>query len=190
MYKNKLSAFIFILIIVFLISIATGGCSIFEKLKEIVPSETEENIEELEDKIDEVIGLSEDQARVTSIFGNPDEFVIVFSQNGEYSRAETWLFEEMEVSFTFLDGEYDTSDKVITAKLENDNFDIKPEDFAITMSPDEINNLIGEIGIEKIDPETNLKVLTFGEGVITCTFDPDDSLLIVIRMRRVLPDEG
>ena len=144
----------------------------------------------LEDKIDEVIELSEDQARVTSIFGYPDEFVIVFDKSGEYSRAETWLFKEMEVSFTFLDGKYNTSDKVVTAKLENDNFDIKPEDFAITMSPDEINNLIGEIGIEEMDPETNLKVLTFGEGVITCTFDPDDSLMIVFRMRRVLPDEG
>ena len=139
---------------------------------------------------DEVVGLSEDQARVSSIFGDPDEFVIVFDKSGEYKRAETWLFKEMEVSFTFLDGKYNASGKVITAKLENDNYNIKPEDFTITMSSDEINDLIGEIGIEEIDPETNLKVITFGEGVITCTFDPDDSLMTVFRMRRVLPNEG
>ena len=152
------------------------------------PFKSTSEAEEVEE--DEVIGLSEDQARVASIFGDPDEFVVAFNQSGEYKRAETWLFKEMEVSFTFLDGEYYASDKVITAKLENDNYNVKSGDFTAVMSPDEINNLIGEIGIEEIDPETNLKVLTFGEGIITCTFDSDDSLMIVFRMRRVLPDEG
>ena len=138
----------------------------------------------------EDIELSEGKERVTSLFGYPDEFVIVFDQSSEYKRAETWLFEEMEASFTFLDGKYNASDKVITAKLENDNYNVKPGDFKADMSPDEINDLIGEIGIEEIDPEKNLKVLTFGEGIITCTFDSDDSLIIVSRMRRVLQDEG
>ena len=39
--------------------------------------------------------FSNNQIRLISMFGYPDEFVIIFNDEGENERAETWIYEAM-----------------------------------------------------------------------------------------------
>lgn len=127
--------------------------------------------------------LSYDQKRLLSIFGYPDEFFIVFDEEQDKLRVETWLYQPMEASFTFEDGIYKQWHRVITDKLLSDSYTVKPEDFVYEMNPDEVRCLIGEDGYEYIDSETGLKVLVFGQAQIVCSFNDDDNLIAVARAR-------
>ncbi len=132
--------------------------------------------------------LGSDQERLLSIFGYPDEFIIVFDLDNEKTRIETWLYEDMESSYTFISGEYNSSDRVITDELLSDDFDINPEDFVYGMSPDEVNRLLGDEGIVEVDNDTNLKTITYGEGLIVCNFTADEALVSVLRARGIRSD--
>jgi len=122
------------------------------------------------------------------MFGYPDEFMIVFDQDNENTRIETWLYEDMESSYTFVSGKYNSSDKVITDKLLSDDFNINPEDFVYGMSPDEVNHLLGDEGIVEVDSDTNLKTLTYREGLIVCSFTADEALVSILRARGIRSD--
>jgi hypothetical protein len=178
MKKNKL--YILISTIIFLISLAT----VFSQCKqpEIKP------VEEVKELAKEE--LSYDQKRLLSMFGYPDEFIVVFDEENNNLRVEIWIYEAMESSFTFEGGKYDSRDRVITPNLSSDSYDIKPQDFVYAMSPDEVCYLMGENGEEIIDPTTGYKVLIFGEGIIACTFNLDDALINVARLRKVITTEG
>jgi len=132
--------------------------------------------------------LSSDQERLLSMFGYPDEFMIVFDQDNENTRIETWLYEDMESSYTFISGKYNSSDKVVTDKLLSDDFNINPEDFVYGMSPDEVNHLLGDEGIVEVDSDTNLKTLTYREGLIVCSFTADEALVSILRARGIRSD--
>lgn len=127
-----------------------------------------------------------DQERLISMFGYPDEFVIIFDEGDSNSRIETWIYEGMEASFIFKDGKYFNGDRVITSDLAPDGYDVRPQDFVYAMSPDELNSLIGEIGKETIEENTGLKVLNFGSGIIVSMFNSDDVLVGVSRTRKIV----
>ena len=132
--------------------------------------------------------LSEEQQKLINTYGYPDEFIVVFDQDNENTRTETWLFEDMEVSYTFTGGKYNSSDRVITNELLSDDYEIRPEDFVYNMKPEDINNLLGDEGVVETDPDTDYKIITYGEGLIVCTFDADDAFLNILRAREIRSD--
>ncbi len=126
-----------------------------------------------------------DQERLISMFGYPDEFVIIFDEGDNNSRIETWIYESMEASFVFKDGEYLNGNKVTTSDLAPDNYDLRPQDFVYAMSPHQLTSLIGETGEETIENNTGLKVLNFGSGIIIGMFNSEDALVGVSRTRKI-----
>lgn len=131
--------------------------------------------------------MSPDQKKVLSIFGYPDEFVIIFNPEGDIQRAETWIYEAMESSFSFADGDYEESERIITDKFTDDIYLIGPEDIYFSMSPAELRALLGEEGEEFLDRATGLKLISFGQGIIAATFQ-EDKLINLARLRKVEGD--
>ena len=112
----------------------------------------EEDLEETEEEEKEQIielpkeELTEDQLQVLSMLGYPDEYVIIFDEGNDNIRIEVWVFEAMQSSFLFEKGKYSGSEMVITPILLPDNYNIRPEEFVYSMTPDEVELIIGEIG--------------------------------------------
>jgi len=187
--KRKISGFkIFIVLILSIVGLSIVVLSVLYIFTDYLRVREATISEESQDQYlqeGEEIGLSEDQERIISIFGYPDEFVIVFDQDNKNLRIETWLYEDMKSSYTFMSGEYNSSDRVITDELLSDDFDINPEDFVYGMSPEEVNHLLGEEGIVEIDSDTNLKTITYGEGLIVCKFTADEALVSILRAKRI-----
>ena len=134
--------------------------------------------------------LSQEQQELIGTFGYPEEFFIMFNLENEKSRLETWLYKDMEVSFTFTEGKYNSSNRVVTDELLPDDYEIGPEDFVSGMKPEDIDDLLDDSGIVKVDSDTNFIVITYGEGLIVCTFDADETFLNILRGRRIRPDRG
>ena len=128
--------------------------------------------------------LSTDQKKLVSLIGYPDVFTVIFDEENNNIRLEIWIYEALSSSYNFIDGVFRGREKNITAELEPDKYNIKPDDFSYEMTPDQVNNLIGESGVEAVLPETELKLLIFGNGLIYCTFNPDNLLVGVARIRR------
>ena len=188
-----LSGFLSLIIIISVAFLLLSGCSCSKETTSTKSKTTQSATTEarVTQDIEEFIegDLSPDQKELVSMLGYPDEFVIMFDEGNNNLRIETWIYEAMESSFTFLDGKFDNRDTSIPADLASDNYDIKPEDFIYGMSPGEVNNLIGEDGEEIINPETGLKILVFGEGIIFCTFNPYDTLINIARVKKIVSKE-
>jgi len=134
--------------------------------------------------------LSDDQLLLLSIFGYPDEYVIIFDEENNNKRVEVWIFEAMQSSFLFEGGVYSSSEVVITPELLPDNYDIRPEEFVYSMTPDEVEYLVGEEGYQLIETNTGLKSIIYGDGSIVCTFNTGDLLVYVSRSKKVEITEG
>ena len=151
----------------------------------------EVDLEETEEEADEQITelpkeeLTEDQLQVLSMLGYPDEYVIVFDEGNDNIRVEIWVFEAMQSSFLFEGGKYSGSEMVITPILLPDNYNIRPEEFVYSMTPDEVGLLIGEDGYQITETNTGLKTIIYGEGNIVCTYNTDDLLVFVSRSKKV-----
>jgi len=133
--------------------------------------------------------LSPDQEKLISVFGYPDEFIIIFNHGGDVSRIETWVYEAMKSYFTFEDGIYIEGDRFVTAEFKDDSYDVTPQDFIEGMTPIQVEQLLGETGIKIRDSETGFMVLAFGQGIISCTFDSGNNLLNVARLRESFNDQ-
>jgi hypothetical protein len=206
MRKNSIYIVIAILAIASLLSVAVScGQLSFPVVTEEEPEETEEagkddteeNAEEapasdVEDKIFDLPEekLSDDQLLLLSIFGYPDEYVIIFDEENNNKRVEVWIFEAMQSSFLFEGGVYSSSEVVITPELLPDNYDIRPEEFVYSMTPDEVEYLVGEEGYQLIETNTGLKSIIYGDGSIVCTFNTGDLLVYVSRSKKVEITEG
>ncbi|MCJ7471573.1 MAG: hypothetical protein MUP02_02025 [Actinobacteria bacterium] len=148
-------------------------------------------LEETEEEVDEQITelpkeeLSDDQLQVLSMFGYPDEYVIVFDEGNNNIRIDIWIFEAMQSSFFFEGGKYSGSEMVITPILLPDNYNIRPEEFVYPMTPDEGGLLIGEDGYQITETNTGIKTIIYGEGIIVCTYNTDDLLVYVSRSKNV-----
>ncbi|GAG55422.1 unnamed protein product, partial [marine sediment metagenome] len=93
--------------------------------------------------------------------------------------------EAMQSSFLFEGGKYTSSEMVITPKLLPDNYNLRPEDFVYSMTPEEVGYLIGEDGYQITETNTGLKTIIYGEGNIVCTYNTDDLLVYVSRSKEV-----
>jgi hypothetical protein len=133
--------------------------------------------------------MSDDQLKLLSMFGYPDEFYIAFSDEGENIRAETWIYQAIEAYFIFVDGVYDSGDRIVKGNYVEDGYYINPEDLVYGMSSEEVRFLIGEDGIEFIDPDTNIKSVSFGIGTIVAVFNPEDELMSFARFRQIESNE-
>lgn len=133
--------------------------------------------------------LSDEQKRLLSSFGYPDEFVIIFDKQQEVTRVETWFYQAMESCFKFKNGEYIGYKRAITGDIESEVNDIRPEDFVFAMSPDMIKKLVGSQKVyEYTEPQTNFKLLIFEEKQLLCTFSDKDELINVIKSKKTLVD--
>jgi len=156
----------------------------------------EEDLEETEEEEDKQItelpkeALTDDQLQVLSMLGYPDEYVIIFDEGNDNIRIEIWVFEAMQSSFLFEGGKYTSSEIVITPVLLPDDYNIRPEEFVYSMTPDEVGYLIGEDGYQITETNTGLKTIIYGEGNIVCTYNTDDSLIYVSRSKKVEIIEG
>ena len=148
---------------------------------------SEEEVSEEEEQIIELPKeeLTDDQLQLLSMFGYPDEYVIVFDEGNNNIRIEVWIFEAMQSSFTFEGGKYSGSEMVITPMLLPDNYNIRPEEFVYPMTPDEVGLLIGEDGYQITETNTGIKTIIYGEGIIVCTYNTDDLLVYVSRSKNV-----
>ncbi|GAG55427.1 unnamed protein product, partial [marine sediment metagenome] len=129
--------------------------------------------------------LTDDQLQVLSMLGYPDEYMIIFDEGNDNIRIEVWIFEAMQSSFLFEGGKYTSSEMVITPKLLPDNYNLRPEDFVYSMTPEEVGYLIGEDGYQITETNTGLKTIIYGEGNIVCTYNTDDLLVYVSRSKEV-----
>ncbi len=132
--------------------------------------------------------LGPDQKRLISMFGYPDQFIIIFDEGNSNLRIDTWMYEDMEACFIFEDGKYSDVGEFIIDDTENDSYNIAPEDFTYAMTPEQVEKLIGEKGAENIDESTDLNVLTFGDGIIICVFNPDNCLINIARQKKISTD--
>jgi hypothetical protein len=200
MRRNKIYIVIAILAVVSIFSVAVScGQLSFPavteaELEETGKDNTEEtskeapdSIEEEEEEEEQIFDLpeeklSDDQLLLLSIFGYPDEYVIIFDEWNNNKRAEVWIFEAMQSSFLFEGGEYSSSEVVITPELLQDNYNIRPEQFVYSMTPDEVEYLVGEEGYQIIETNTGLSIV--------CTYNADDLLVYVSRSKKVEITEG
>ncbi len=200
---------IIVLILVFVIDITnlTGRVQSITKIEKVERPETDDLIEtEKDDLIKTIIAteeeeegqiaelpkeeLSDDQLQVLSMLGYPDEYVIIFDEGNSNKRIEVWIFEAMQSSFLFEGGKYTSSEMVITPTLLPDNYNIRPEEFVYSMTPEEVGYLIGDDGHQIIEINTGLKTIIYGDGIIVCTYNTDDMLIYVSRSKKVEIAEG
>lgn len=200
---------VIVLILVFAIDITnlTGRVQSIAETEKVEETETDDFIEtETDDLIKTIIAtekeedgqiaelpkeeLSDDQMQVLSMLGYPDEYVIIFDEGNSNKRIEVWIFEAMQSSFLFEGGKYVGSELVITPKLLPDNYNIRPEEFVYSMTPEEVGYLIGDDGHQIIEINTGLKTIIYGDGIIVCTYNTDDLLVYVSRSKKVEIAEG
>jgi hypothetical protein len=91
-------------------------------------------------------GLSDDQAEVRDLFGAPAQFSISYQPQGEaggYVRSEVWRYPELKKEVTFLAGRiFSTEDYEPQAGLVPT--ELRPEQFDLTSSVDDINTALNE----------------------------------------------
>ena len=171
-----------------------------EKVEEVETDDLKETVEgpaaASEEENDEQIlelpkeELTEDQLQVLSMLGYPDEYMIIFDEGNDNKRVEVWVFEAMQASFLFEGGKYTGSETVITPGLILDDYNIGPEEFVHSMTPDEVKHLIGEEGYQVTETNTDLKTIIYGDGIIVCTYNTDNLLVYVSRSKKFETIEG
>lgn len=126
-----------------------------------------------------------DQKRVIKLFSYPDQFLIFFDEGDNNKRIDTWIYSEMETSFIFENGAYNSTEPYLTEIVLEDRQEVFPDDFVYAMAPDEIEMLIGKEGIESFNKSTGLKILAFNKEGIICIFNPEDELIIVSKQYKL-----
>ena len=130
--------------------------------------------------------LSSDQQRLLAMVGYPEEFIIIFDEGNANIRFETWVYEDMERYFAFQGGSYTGGEEITSPQLKDDKYKVVPEDFVYGLKPDDIATIIGSKGDEYIDETTGLKVIKYADGLIICSFSPEDALIGVSRTRNII----
>jgi hypothetical protein len=130
--------------------------------------------------------MSDKQKRLLGMFGDPDEFIILFDEGDNNSRLESWIYEGMKGYFSFKDGAYIGGDRVVTEPLKEDGYKLRPEDFVYGLNKDEVRAIVGEHGQESMDEATGYTLLNFGTGNLVCTFNEEGLLINVVRSRNII----
>jgi hypothetical protein len=131
--------------------------------------------------------LSPDQQSLIAMAGYPEEFIIIFDEGNANIRTETWVYEDMERYFAFQGGTYTGGEEITPPELKDDKYKVVPEDFVYALKPVDVATLIGSKGDEYIDKTSGLKIIKYGDGLITCSFSPEDALIGISRTRNIAP---
>jgi len=136
--------------------------------------------------IEENDDLSTDQKWLVSIFGYPDEFMIVFTEEEDSRKIEYWQYVSMQSYYLFYDGEFIDSDIYIAKDFESDSLSLKPQDLWYGMSPEETASIIGVLEADQIiELENGYKVYSYKDGLVICTFNLDSALIGITRLKKI-----
>jgi hypothetical protein len=139
-----------------------------------------QNVQVNEDDSHETVYIiSDDQKKVLSVFGYPEQFLILFDEGANNVRIDSWMYADMEVCFLFEDGTFIDSSEYAVFGTGEGNFLLKPNDFEYGMTPSEIEEVLGEQGEESLEEATGLKLLVFGNGEVICVFNDTDRLISI-----------
>lgn len=119
--------------------------------------------------------LSSEQKKLIDTLGYPDEFVIAFDNHSKSVRSEVWTYAHFDRSFYFEQGDYGGSQRSVS-KVPSSRMGISPDMFFYSMSPQQINALLGK-GDEIVDQITYKRYLLYQEAKIVCVFDFEDRLI-------------
>ncbi len=119
----------------------------------------------------------DDQEKVLSIFGYPDQFIVLFDEGNGNKRIDSWMYADMESCFLFENGVYAGSSDYMVDDAGTGKYDIRPCDFAYGMTPSEVEAVLEEEGRESLEQSTGLKLLIFGDGEVICIFNDMDRLI-------------
>ena len=178
------------LVVYFILANYTGNflSSLLSKEEKIVEYQQEQESETI-DAADAVIlskeKLSSDQTRVISLFGHPDQFIIIFDESYDNKRIDTWIYSDMNALFMFENGTYNDAEQYFAKEYQQSGYELLPQDFTYAMTPLEVETLIGQKGAKSIEEITGLNVLTFGKGEIICIFNPDNQLIIASKQNKL-----
>lgn len=134
---------------------------------------------------EKIMGLGTDQSWLVSIFGYPDEFMIIFTEEEDSKKIECWQYVDMQSYYTFYNGKFIDSDIYISEDFESDSVTLKPQDLKYGMTPDETAATIGGEPNQIIKLENGYEVYSFKDGLVICTFNLDGALIGINRLKKV-----
>ncbi|MFC1678461.1 hypothetical protein ACFLZ9_01845 [Patescibacteria group bacterium] len=120
--------------------------------------------------------LSSAQTEIRSIYGQPEQFMVTYLPRGtkedpQIVRSEVWFYPKQEKKVSFIGGEVlDISDFIPEEEILPTT--LRPEEFDIFMTYEEVAQKIGELNIERFDIPG-----FFEEGVET--FASDKAMFII-----------
>lgn len=120
---------------------------------------------------------SDDQEKVLSVFGYPEQFIILFDEGADNKRIDSWMYSDMEVCFLFEEGLFIDSDEYYLEGAGPGKYSVNPFDFYYGMTPPEVEEVLGGKGEEILEEATGLDLLIFGNGEIICIFNDMDELI-------------
>lgn len=89
--------------------------------------------------------LSSEQQQIIDMFGWPHSFTMleVESDEGKFHCSETWTYYDGEITYIFLDGEYQTWEPIDPIPMDSLVTPYRPNEFLLGTSPDQVALAIG-----------------------------------------------
>jgi len=160
-----------------LISLPLLGCSLFNRLGDLVSSSEAMSLEEAFE-----VTPVDSRPTVMEEMGPPDAFTITFQElEGQIVRWETWSYFDFTTQFDFIDGELLWTidlEEVPDGSIYAHFYD--PADFQVGMSAAEVKNLLSDQELLEID----LDALEYEDGLalagdqILVGFDQDQLVYV------------
>jgi len=129
-------------------------------------------------------GLSTEQKKLVSSFGNPGEYMIIFDRESS-KRVDMWLYPELERYFIFENGKYSGGREVVNPDLKKDEIKIVPEDFIKVMKIDDVIKVVGEQPQKNADSKSGITTLIFYEGLLTVAFNKNEEIINITRTKEI-----
>ena len=129
-------------------------------------------------------GLSTEQKKLISAFGNPGEYIIIFDRDSS-KRVDMWLYPELERYFIFKNGKYSVGKEVINPGLKKDEIKVVPEDFIKGMKIDDVIKVVGAQPQKKTDSKSGITALLFYDGLLTVAFNEKEEIINITRTKEI-----
>lgn len=105
--------------------------------------EAEIPVQESEEPISSIPGLSLDQSRAVNEFGYPDHFFITIDPYGS-DRVERWLYFTQGKAIDFDNGRRFGEEAIEDESAQYPPTDLRPQDFKPLLTPEEAAQILGE----------------------------------------------
>jgi len=129
-------------------------------------------------------GLSAEQKKLVSSFGNPGEYMIIFDRESS-KRVDMWLYPELERYFIFENGKYSGGKEVLNPDLKKDEIKVAPEDFVKGMKMDDVVKAVGEQPQKNADSKSGITTLIFYNGLLTVAFNKNEEIINITRTKEI-----